>query len=293
MANVSSASIKSVIETSGPRPSLTDETQIRKMRDVDPISIFRFENLLTLIGARKFTEALMLLPMTLLPKAVQVDTFARDRRKDLLRQCFHVVRLMMAQKQYRRGRTGILVERGKRVDTVTPLQERTAIWNLNTILVLPSVCDRGGDIALGRLSSYPVENLFGFFRCSVQDVNTFAQMLTATARSTIVKQPWRRLGLVDHIRSRIGNSGVKMFQGEASDPAAKASVTSVALLEPIADTSLLACILLRHCVFDEPLIESSTPQGTGGFLMYVECLTVIDNVTTVSKIRNEPSIRFT
>jgi hypothetical protein len=118
-------------------------------------------------------------------------------------------------------------------------------------------------------------------------------MLTATARSTIVKQPWRRLGLVDHIRSRIGNSGVKIFGGEASDPAPKARVTSLALPEPIADTSLLACILLRHCVFDESLIESSTPQGSGGFLMYVECLTAIHNVTTVSTIRNEPTIRFT
>jgi hypothetical protein len=81
------------------------------MRDVDPISIFRFENLLTLIGAGKFAEAFMLLPMILLLNPVRVDTFTRDTRKDLLRQCLHIARLMMAEKQSRRGTTGILVER--------------------------------------------------------------------------------------------------------------------------------------------------------------------------------------
>jgi hypothetical protein len=79
VANVSSASIKSVIETLGPRPSLTDESQIGKMTDVYPISIFRFENLLTLIGAGKFTKVLMLLPMILLLNAVRVDTFTSQR----------------------------------------------------------------------------------------------------------------------------------------------------------------------------------------------------------------------
>jgi hypothetical protein len=77
---------------------------------------------------------------------------------------------MMAQKQYRRGRTGILLERGKRGDAVTPLQERTAIRILNTVRVLLYVCNRVGDIALGRLLSYPVEKFFGF--CAAQSVTS-------------------------------------------------------------------------------------------------------------------------
>jgi hypothetical protein len=46
-ATFSSANVQSVIETLGPRPRLTDESQIAKMRDVYPIAIFRFEHLLT------------------------------------------------------------------------------------------------------------------------------------------------------------------------------------------------------------------------------------------------------
>jgi hypothetical protein len=96
VANVSSASVKSVIETLRPKRSLTDESQIGKMRGVYPIHIFRFENLLTLIDVGKFIEAFMLLPMTLLLNAVRVDTFtwqwsaitpqlnSRSRRHDVL-----------------------------------------------------------------------------------------------------------------------------------------------------------------------------------------------------------------
>jgi hypothetical protein len=56
------------------------------VRNVRPISIFRFENLLTLIGAEKFTETFMLLRMTLLFNAVRVDTFTRDTRQCLSHQ---------------------------------------------------------------------------------------------------------------------------------------------------------------------------------------------------------------
>jgi hypothetical protein len=175
---------------------------------------------------------------------------------------------------------------------VTPLEERSAIWILNTVLVLLYVCDRVGDIVLIGLSSHPVTNFFGLLSRSVRGVNAFAQVLIAITRSTILKQRWRRLGLVDDICIRMGNSGVKIFQGEAGDPAAKARVMSVAVPEPMADPSFLAYILLGHCVFDESMIEFPNPHGSGGFLMYVDYRTAIYNVTTVSNIRNEPSIRF-
>jgi hypothetical protein len=93
---VYSASTQSVIEILGQRPPLTDESQITKMRNAYPAPIFRFENILTLISHGKFTEAVMLLPVTLLLNLVSLDAFNRDTRKDVLQQCFHLVRLMMA-----------------------------------------------------------------------------------------------------------------------------------------------------------------------------------------------------
>jgi hypothetical protein len=101
---VYSASTQSMIEILGPRPPLTDESQIGKMTDAYQTPIFRFENILTLSSHGKFTEAAILLPMTLLLNLVRTDAFNRDARKNLRHQRFHLVRLMMAQKEYREGK---------------------------------------------------------------------------------------------------------------------------------------------------------------------------------------------
>jgi hypothetical protein len=61
---------------------LTDEGQTGKNRDVFPISIFRFEIIMKLITAGKFTKAVILLPMTLLLNSVRADLFSRKARKD-------------------------------------------------------------------------------------------------------------------------------------------------------------------------------------------------------------------
>jgi hypothetical protein len=53
---------------------------------VYPISIFRFKIILTLITAGKFTEAVMLLPITLLLNSVRVDHFNRKEKKKIAPQ---------------------------------------------------------------------------------------------------------------------------------------------------------------------------------------------------------------
>jgi hypothetical protein len=42
--------------------------------------------------------------MTLFLNSVRVDAFNRDTRQDMLHQCFRLVRLMMAYKEYREGK---------------------------------------------------------------------------------------------------------------------------------------------------------------------------------------------
>jgi hypothetical protein len=143
------------------------------MRDVYPISIFRFEIILTLITAGKFTEAVMLLLMTLLLNSVRVELFSRTTRKDLLHHCFYLIKLMMEQKHQRRGKKTILPETDERGDFVVPLQGNAGIRILNIIIVFLYILDEFEDMALDRLSSHPLENFFGFLRRSVHDINTF------------------------------------------------------------------------------------------------------------------------
>jgi hypothetical protein len=94
------------------------------MTDVYPISNFRFEIILPLITAGKFTEAVMLLPMTLLPNSERIALFSRKTKKDLLHQCFYLIKLIMEQTHHRQGRKRILPETGERGDFVMPLQEK-------------------------------------------------------------------------------------------------------------------------------------------------------------------------
>jgi hypothetical protein len=113
-----------MVEILGPILPLTDESQIGKMRDVYPISIFRFEIILTLITAGKFTDAVMLLPITLLLNSVRIGLFNRKRRKNVLHKCFYLIKLMMKQKPHRQGKMRILPEAGERADFVVPIQEK-------------------------------------------------------------------------------------------------------------------------------------------------------------------------
>jgi hypothetical protein len=92
------------------------------MRDVYPISTFRFKIILTLITAGKVTEAVVLLPITLLLNSVRVGLFNRKRRKNLLHKCFYLIKLMMKQKPHRQGKKRILPETGERADFVVSIQ---------------------------------------------------------------------------------------------------------------------------------------------------------------------------
>jgi hypothetical protein len=173
-----------------------------------------------------------------------------------------------------------------------PLHEKAAIRILNTILVFLSIFAKFDDIALRRLSSYPLENLFGFLRRSVHDVSAFTQNLTATAKSIIPKEGSRRLGIVDDIWTRASNSGVKIYKCEVRDAEAKKNVLSVALPEAIVDSCFLAAIILGRCGFDPSLITLPFPCESSRFLIYFEYVVPLCVVTMTSNIRNQPNIRF-
>jgi hypothetical protein len=105
-----------------------------------------------------------------------------------------------------KGKQECLPERSKQGDPVVPLHEKTGIRILNLILILLHTLETFDDIALSHLSSHPVENFFGYLRRSVHDVNTFTQMLTATAKSGVVREGYKRLRTGDQIRRSVSNA---------------------------------------------------------------------------------------
>jgi hypothetical protein len=142
------------------------------------------------------------------------------------------------------------------------------------------------DIALDRLSSHLLENFFGFLRCSVHDVNTFRQMLMATAKSTIVKAQ-KKLHLTDRISKRANNSGVKIYKSEEANSRYEQKVIHVTLPETITGSSAMASILLDHCAFDVLLVRSTFPRESPYFSTHFDYLASLYIVTTMSNTRNE------
>jgi hypothetical protein len=74
----------------------------------------------------------------------------------------------------------------------------------------------------------------------------------------MIKEGYRWLSIIDHVRTRVSNS-VKIDKCEARDGEAKKKVGSVALPEALADSRLLAPIILGHCGFDPSLIALPFP----------------------------------
>jgi hypothetical protein len=88
------------------------------------------------------------------------------------------------------------------------------------------------------------------------------------AKSIKLKEGYKGLGIVDHIRTRASSSGVKIYNHEARDAEAKKNVVSVALPEGIFDSPLLAPGVLGHCNFDPSLIALPFPCETSRFRIY-------------------------
>jgi hypothetical protein len=82
----------------------------------------------------------------------------------------------------------ILVDQGRQPpevgsvnDRVTLLTKEALIRHLNTLLAIICLLRDASDIALDRFSVHPVEHFFGLLRRITHDVNTFNQMVKATA----------------------------------------------------------------------------------------------------------------
>jgi hypothetical protein len=148
---------------------------------------------------------------------------------------------------------------------VVPLREKAGHWILNTIIIFLYILDKFEDIGLDRLLSHPLENFFGFLRRSIHDVNTFRQMLMATAKSTSVTEAQKKLRLADRIPKRANNSGVMSYKSAERTSRSEQKVIRVTLPETVTDPFAMASILLDHCVFDELLIRSTFSRESHRF----------------------------
>jgi hypothetical protein len=72
----------------GMMPALNDVLRLDKMRDIYPLTIFRMQNIVTLLRNGMIVDAVPLLPMTLFFTARRLEKVALDARIDTLQIFF-------------------------------------------------------------------------------------------------------------------------------------------------------------------------------------------------------------
>jgi hypothetical protein len=69
------AAMKTILEVEAP---FTDKSQVNKMGDIDPIAIFRIENVWYLEQNSQFVEEIAILPMALFVNALRLKSISPD-----------------------------------------------------------------------------------------------------------------------------------------------------------------------------------------------------------------------
>jgi hypothetical protein len=187
-------------------PVFTDHTSAGKMRDCYHIALFRLANVVQLFGNRRCTEAVYLLPWTLLVISFRSDAIAKEARLFLV----EVTLALFAKLDIDlvEGGSG-LNEQGPAGSSVSPLKRITLIRTISTIIgVIYALIMIDGGIPLDRISTHPLENFFGLLRLILHDCNKFEEFLHAAARNVIVNEIFHELGHPRDICGRENQGGV-------------------------------------------------------------------------------------
>jgi hypothetical protein len=102
------------------------------------------------------------------------------------------------------------------------------------------------DIALDRLSTHPVENFCGLLRRIIHDVNTFNQMLKATANLCLINEGLKILSKegdpdVRRIPTRMNMAGVKIRKAQMDQHNSSWFIARIESPKAVAEVYLRAC----------------------------------------------------
>jgi hypothetical protein len=187
-------------------PVFSDLTSAGKMRDCYPIALFQLTHVITLFCNERCAEAVYLLPWAFGMICFRSAGIAKVTRVFLLE-----ITLGLFCKLYvdcTEGGHG-LNEQGKAGIRVLPLKRITLLRVMATVAgVLYALVVIDGDIPLDRISTHPLENIFGLLRRLLHDCNTFEELLRGAARNSIVNELYHELGHPKHVCGRENQGGV-------------------------------------------------------------------------------------
>jgi hypothetical protein len=178
-------------------------------------------------------------------------------------------------------------EVGSLNDRVTLLTKEALTRHLNTLLAIIWLLRDASDIALDRLSTHPLENFFGLVRRTIHDVNTFNQMLKATANLCLMNEGIEILSKegdpdVCRIPTRMNMPGVKIRKAQMDQQ------DSSWFTDHIEDPKAVADVCLRACRHSDD-IDRNDRLEFDEFFDYIEQLTLF---VRTSNLVNEGNCAF-
>lgn len=190
-----------------------DNSDLNKMVDALPISLFTFQNCMALFKAGLEREALYFLMFTLFHGFFRAD-------------CDFVTRIGLGVQFIRYARmyidyiawttqngTCLCSEVRRKGGSITLFSEchlQRMIVTVTVVLGILLVQPDGDVIALDRCSTHPLENFFGLLRVFCSFKHTYTNILDKIARTQYIRQVSHELGLSSKVNTRLNIAGEKI-----------------------------------------------------------------------------------
>ena len=191
--------------------TLTDTSQIGRMRDYYLTKLFTLGNVLVLLKSRVFHSALLLLPYACVYSVLYCSNLSVTARVFLLRLAYLTYqRLCEEATRLVKSKSGVRYRGGKGVHAIVMAEVSFFRRMMNTCLGLALALTRSTrHVRLDAVGTHLVENFIGIAR-STSNSPDFGKIVAAFANSDMRKKIAHNCGLQLHVARRINDGGMKV-----------------------------------------------------------------------------------
>ena len=191
--------------------TLTDRSQIGRMRDYYVTTLFTLENVTKLLSCKAFDSALTILPCACVYTVLYADNLLNESRMFFIQLAYLAyLKLFRQAEKLVKMKNGISYRKASRGRGVTIAEPCYFRRMLNSCLGFGLALAYGPQfMRLDALGTHLVENMIGVAR-SLSNDSRFERIVSAFANSDMKQQMTQKMGLKIHIPKRINDGGAKI-----------------------------------------------------------------------------------
>ena len=222
--------IEAVRQLLGIGNALNDTSQIGKMRDKYVLRLFTLQNVATLLRAKEYTSAFLLLPFAAWITVIFNNQIDPSLRIFLCQVSFQLIALFLDSFESLR-QTGVVQKCSSGEQCVLTFSEsHYAKRMLNTLCAFGVVIGFGSDsLRLDSIGTHLVENTIGLARSTSTDPR-WSRILSTYAHSEIRKELAAELDLLLYVSGRINDGGCKLYRDDVMPLVPKPEAWSIEMI---------------------------------------------------------------